>query len=128
MIQQVTKGIKISVQSNFEGTFFREQNLYYAFSYKITIDNNSQETVQLISRKWHILDALNVREIVEGDGVVGEQPIIAPMERYSYKSGCHLRSPLGAMNGVYFMHCLSDNSTLEVTIPNFRLYTQFAQN
>lgn len=81
MIQQITKGIKISVQSNFEGTFFKDQILYYAFSYDITIENNSQETVQLQTRKWYILDALNTIEIVEGEGVIGQQPIIAPSER-----------------------------------------------
>ena len=128
MIQQITKGIKISVQSNFEGTFFKDQILYYAFSYDITIENNSQETVQLQTRKWYILDALNTIEIVEGEGVIGQQPIIAPSERYSYRSGYHLRSPFGAMNGIYNMLCLSDNSSFEVVIPNFRLHSQFAQN
>lgn len=128
MIQQITKGIKISVKSNFEGTFFREQNLYYAFNYLIIIENNSKDTVQLLSRKWHVLDALNTREIVEGEGVVGHQPIIPPFGRYSYRSGCHLHSPIGAMYGIYNMFNLSDHSTFEVTIPNFRLYSQFAQN
>lgn len=128
MIQQITKGIKISVLSNFEGTFFKEQELFYAFSYKITIENKSLDSVQLISRRWHILDALNNCEIVKGEGVVGEQPIIHPYGSFSYQSGCYLRSPFGAMNGTYDMICLSNNKKIEVKIPNFKLHSQFAQN
>lgn len=128
MIQQITKGIKISVQSNFEGTFFKEQELFYAFSYNIKIENNTQDSVQLISRKWHILDALNKKDTVVGDGVVGEQPIIHPLEAFSYRSWCHLRAPFGAMKGYYKMLNFSNNETIEVTIPNFKLHSQFAQN
>lgn len=128
MIQQITKGIKISVQSNFEGTFFKEQELLYAFSYIIKIENNNQNPVQLMSRKWHIFDALNDMDIVIGDGVVGEQPIIRPFEEFSYRSWCHLHAPFGAMKGCYKMLNFSNNETIEVTIPNFKLYSQFAQN
>ncbi len=59
MVQQVTKGIKISVETNFEGTFYKNYKVHFAFGYKVSIENRSKETVQLDSRHWQIMDALN---------------------------------------------------------------------
>ena len=59
MVQQVTNGIKISVTSNFEGTSYRNFRLYFAFSYEVTIENQSNDTVQLLERQWIIFDSLN---------------------------------------------------------------------
>ena len=67
MITQITKGIKISVKTSFEGTFFKNYKLHYAFGYKITIENQSKDSVQLTSRHWQIFDALNEIEIIETD-------------------------------------------------------------
>ena len=99
MIQKITNGIKVSVQSKFEGSYFDGEALKFAFKYKIEIKNNNPYSVQLISRTWNIFDALNFVEIVEGDGVIGTKPIIKPFESYSYSSGCLLLSPIGSMNG-----------------------------
>ena len=60
MVQQITRGIKISVQTNFEGTFYKNNKTNYAFKYKVTIENQSNDSVQLNSRHWVILDALNL--------------------------------------------------------------------
>ena len=76
MVQQISNGIKISVQTHFEGTFYKEEIIHFAFSYEVSISNERQNPVQLLSRVWHISDALNSKESVEGDGVIGEQPII----------------------------------------------------
>ena len=73
MVQQVTNGIKISVTSNFEGTNFRNHTLYYGFSYEVTIENQSNDTVQLLERQWKIFDSLSKTEIVIGSGVVGQK-------------------------------------------------------
>ena len=67
MIQQVTKGIKISVKTLFEGSFYKNHNMQYAFSYTIKIENQTENTVQLNSRYWQILDALNNIKVVSGD-------------------------------------------------------------
>jgi ApaG protein len=128
MIQQITEGIKISVQSNFECSYFDGKGLRFGFNYFIEIENNNPHPVQLISRKWTILDALNENEIVKGEGVVGKQPIIQPFESYRYNSGCALQGPMGCMKGVYNMLRISDNHEFEVKIPNFRLCADFAQN
>ena len=71
MVQQVTGGIKISVETDFEGTFYKNYKMNFAFTYKITIENQGKDVVQLNSRYWKIKDALNNIEIVRGDGVNG---------------------------------------------------------
>ncbi len=121
MVQQVTNGIKISVSSNFEGTSYRNYRLYYAFSYQVTIENQSNETVQLLERHWKIYDSLNKTEIVEGSGVIGKKPILKPSEKYTYQSNCFLSSPIGAMNGFYNMVNFANTKTFKVFIPTFQL-------
>ena len=71
MIEQITKGIKITVGTSFEGKRYQNLRMYYAFSYAITIENQSSDTVQLISRHWNIYDSLSDVETVDGEGVVG---------------------------------------------------------
>ena len=128
MIEQITKGIKISIETEFEGTFYKDDSIHYAFSYEITIENQSHETAQLLARRWDIKDALNDVEIVSGEGVVGEKPILIPGDRHTYNSGCVLKSPFGAMKGSYLMVNHSNSNKFKVTIPTFKLSASFAQN
>ena len=83
MIEQITKGIKISIETEFEGTFYKDECIHYAFSYEVIIENQSHEVAQLIARKWNIMEALNENEIVIGEGVVGEKPILIPGDRHT---------------------------------------------
>lgn len=128
MVQQVTNGIKISVNSNFEGTSYRNYRLYYAFSYLITIENQSNEIVQLLERHWKIYDSLNKTEIVEGSGVIGKKPILKPSETHTYQSNCFLTSPIGAMKGFYTMVTFSTTKTFKVYIPTFQLMVSNIHN
>ena len=128
MVQQVTSGIKISVETNFEGTFYKNYKVNFAFGYKVTIENQSKEIVQLNSRYWKILDALNNEEIVKGEGVIGEKPIISPGESHIYSSGCLLSSPFGSMHGYYNMINLSNSKKIKVYIPSFKLSAPFSLN
>lgn len=128
MTTQVTKGIKISVNTNFEGTFFKNYKMHYAFGYTITIENQSKDTVQLTSRHWNIYDSLNDMETLDGEGVIGKKPIIQPGESHTYNSGCLLTSPIGAMNGHYNMNNLNTNEKFRVFIPTFKFSAQFALN
>lgn len=121
MIQQITKGIKISITSNFEEKRYQNTRIYYAFSYSITIENQSSDTVQLLSRHWNIFDSLNNIEIVEGEGVIGKKPILKPKQIYTYTSNCYLTSPIGAMNGFYYMINFNTSKKFEVQIPTFQL-------
>jgi ApaG protein len=121
MIQQVTKGIKISISSNFEGKRYQNLRIYHAFSYSITIENQSSDTVQLLSRHWNIYDALNNTEIVKGEGVIGQKPILKPTQKYTYTSHCLLTSAIGSMNGFYNMVNFSSSKEFKVQIPTFQL-------
>ena len=128
MVTQITKGIKISVLTSFEGTYFKNYKIHFAFSYLITIDNQSKDSVQLTSRHWEIYDALNNKEIVDGEGVVGKKPVIRPGESHTYSSGCLLSSPIGAMNGFYNMINFTSTKSFKVIIPTFRFSAPFALN
>ncbi|MDC8003261.1 Co2+/Mg2+ efflux protein ApaG [Aureisphaera galaxeae] len=126
MIQLTTQGIKVSVESNYENAFYNKQQKQYAFSYRITIENNSPESIQLISRYWLIKDALNHTVVVEGKGVIGQQPIIDPGKAHTYESGCLLISPFGSMQGHYDM--VTNSKNIKVGIPLFKLNAPFAMN
>ena len=128
MVQQVTKGIKISVDTNFEGTFYKNYKIHYAFGYKVTIENQSKDSVQLNARHWTILDALNNIETVSGEGVIGKKPVLKPGEQQTYISGCLLASPYGAMQGHFNMINFSNAKNFKVFIPTFRLCAPFALN
>jgi len=128
MIQQITKGIKISVQTSFEGTFYRDRKLHYAFGYLITIENQSKDSVQLINRHWNIKDSLSRTQVVDGEGVIGKKPVIKPGQSHSYRSGCLLSSTAGRMRGYYEMINFTSTKRFKVKIPSFKLSASFALN
>lgn len=128
MVQQVTRGIKISVETTYEGSFYKNYKIQYAFGYTITIENQSKDSVQLNARHWEILDALNNIETVSGEGVVGKKPVLKPGESHTYTSGCLLTSPFGAMQGHYSMINFTTTKKFRVTIPTFKLSAIFAIN
>ncbi|MGV6828635.1 MAG: Co2+/Mg2+ efflux protein ApaG [Flavobacteriales bacterium] len=128
MVQQVTQGIKVSVETNFKGSFHKNRKLLYAFQYKVTINNQSKDTVQLISRYWEIRDALNLLETVSGEGIVGKKPILKPGETHTYVSGCLLTSSYGAMKGYYNMVNYTSTKQFNVMIPSFKLSAPAALN
>lgn len=128
MVQQVTRGIKISVETSFEGTFYKNHKMHYAFGYKITIANQSKDSVQLMARYWKITDALNAPETVTGEGVIGKKPVLKPGEAHTYSSGCLLKSPFGAMQGFFQMVNFTTTRNFRVNIPVFKLSAPFALN
>jgi len=92
----------------------------YLFAYHITLTNTGSASAQLVSRRWLITDANGQVEEVIGEGVVGEQPWIAPGDSYEYSSFCILNTPVGTMQGSYQM-ITEDRTTFEVDIPEFML-------
>jgi len=128
MVTQITRGIKISVLSNFEGTYFKNHKLHFAFSYEITIENHSKDSVQLTSRHWEIFDSLNEIEIVDGEGVIGKKPVLKPGETHIYSSGCLLLSPYGSMQGYFNMINFTSTKLFKVIVPTFKLNAPFALN
>ena len=128
MVQQVNNGIKISVKTQFEGTSYQNLRKYFSFSYSITIENQSNDSVQLVSRHWEIFDALKKLEIVEGEGVIGEKPVLKPKKSYTYSSYCNLTSPIGSMKGFFNMINFTTTKKLKIAIPSFQLGTPAISN
>ena len=128
MVQQITQGIKISVKTQYEGAFIKSDVLLHAFSYYISIENQSKDTVQLISRFWKIKDSLNTKKEVKGDGVIGQKPILLSGETHNYTSGCILCSTVGAMKGHYKLVNFRTGKKIKVPIPLFNLSAPFSMN
>ena len=128
MVYQITKGIKISVETKYDGSNTRNNGIYHLFAYIITIENKSSETVKLTDRFWMIFDALNKTEIVKGEGVIGQTPTLAPNDIYRYSSGCILESEIGAMKGYYTMLNTNTLKQFKVNIPTFQLISKATAN
>jgi ApaG protein len=90
------------------------------WSYHVRIENGSDRAVQLLSRSWRIVDGRGAVHEVQGEGVVGEMPLIAPGSSFDYVSGCPLDTPSGAMSGSYRM-VDEDGTAFDVAIPRFQL-------
>jgi len=115
-----TRGIRIQVESFYIEEKSAPQDDYYFFAYHVRISNSGEETAQLVSREWIITDSNGEVERVEGPGVVGEQPTLAPGEEFEYTSFCPLRTNVGSMHGAYTMRT-ADGSTFEARIAPFTL-------
>lgn len=103
-------------------------NSEYLFAYRITIENLTANPVKLISRHWHIIDSNGEHREVEGDGVVGQQPVIMPGKQYQYTSACNLHSEIGKMYGTYLFENLLSKKNLTVTIPEFKMVVPAKMN
>lgn len=103
MSEAITRGIRVEVQSEYVAERSSPENEYFFFAYTIRISNEGQVTAQLLSRAWVITDADGNEEHVEGPGVVGEQPVLAPGDGFEYTSFCPLRTSMGTMHGTYTM-------------------------
>ncbi|KJS06806.1 MAG: magnesium transporter ApaG [Gammaproteobacteria bacterium BRH_c0] len=115
-----TNPVDIQVQTLYLGDQSRPDRGQYAFSYTITISNLGTEPVTLISRHWVIMDADQKRQDVHGDGVIGQQPTIAPGHDFTYTSGVVLDTPVGTMQGAYQMK-REDGSMFDAPIAPFLL-------
>lgn len=118
---QVTHGIKISVETKFHTEHSNPDNRNFLFLYHISIENKSDYTVKLISRHWDIFDSSSEYSQVDGDGVVGEQPVLEPGEVFEYGSACDLTTDIGKMSGKYLMERKIDKARFYVNIPEFEL-------
>ena len=116
----ITDNINVTAISSYIAAQSKPEDQQYVFSYTITITNNSNESVQLLSRYWKITDADGKVTTVEGKGVIGEQPNISPAKNYTYTSGSLLKTPVGTMQGYYKM-ITSKGENIDVEIPVFRL-------
>ncbi|KHJ37756.1 MULTISPECIES: Co2+/Mg2+ efflux protein ApaG [Pedobacter] len=128
MVAQITDGVKVSVETTYQPEYSNPANEHFMFAYKIRIENLSHYSVQLMSRHWNIFDSNGTKREVEGEGVVGQQPIIEPGGMHEYVSGCNLQTDMGTMHGSYEMRRLVDDEALTVLIPKFALIAPFKLN
>ncbi|WP_417596720.1 Co2+/Mg2+ efflux protein ApaG [Oceanospirillum sp.] len=113
--------IELKVEPKFIKHGTTEERDQYVFSYRVTITNNNRTSVKLKSRFWVVTDGNGKANEVKGKGVVGQQPVIAPGESYSYTSGAIFPTPLGFMQGHYELQDIEFDCPLQVDIPAFRL-------
>ena len=124
----ITEGIKVSVTTQFQLQHSNPAQKRFIHSYEVTIENESEYVVQLLRRHWIIKDGYsNVRE-VEGEGVIGEQPILQPGQKHSYSSWSPLPTDVGCMGGTYLMQRLSDKHNFKVRVPEFALIADYKLN
>lgn len=128
MITQSTAGIIVSVECIYQPEYSNVENMHFMFAYRITIENQTNYTAQLISRHWEIFDSIGDHKQVDGEGVVGEQPVLEPGQSHQYVSGCNLKSELGYMEGHYTMLRELDQQLFEVEIPRFNLVASYRLN
>ncbi|WP_207431113.1 Co2+/Mg2+ efflux protein ApaG [Sabulibacter ruber] len=128
MDTKTTQGVTVNVTTNYLPDYSSPAQQHFVFAYKITIQNNSEFTVKLLRRHWHIYDSNNEVREVEGEGVVGQQPVLEPGESHQYVSGCNLKTSIGKMSGTYLMERLVDGRQFHVTIPEFTLIIPYKLN
>jgi ApaG protein len=128
MVIKITDGVKVSVETTYQPEYSNPANEHFMFAYKVMIENLSDYSVQLLSRHWNIFDSNGTKREVEGEGVVGLQPIIEPGQFHEYVSGCNLKTDMGTMQGTYQMKRLVDNDLFDVRIPEFNLVAPFKLN
>jgi ApaG protein len=112
--------IRVDVETSFLDDQSEPKDNRYVFSYTITIRNEGAVPAKLLSRRWLITDANGKVQEVRGDGVVGEQPHLQPGQGFRYSSGTVIETPVGAMEGTYFM-VADDGQQFDAPIPVFRL-------
>jgi len=128
MLSCTTHDIVVQVESEFEPRYSVPNSTEYLFAYRITIINKSPYTVQLMRRHWFIHDGKGQLREVEGEGVVGEQPVISPNESHQYISFCNLKTPIGQMRGNYTLLRDIDGVSFTVEIPAFTMLAPVLQN
>jgi ApaG protein len=118
--EAVTHGVRVAVRSEYAPDRSRPSDQQWFFLYTITITNESSDTVQLISRHWVITNADGEVQEVRGQGVVGQQPVLAPGEAFTYTSGCPLTTSFGRMEGTYQMQ-IPGKDSFDIVIAAFTL-------
>lgn len=128
MVTKITDGVKISVETIYQPEYSNPANEHFMFAYRINIENLTENSVQLLNRHWFIFDSNGTSREVEGEGVVGQQPVIEPGDTHEYVSGCNLKTDMGSMKGSYEMERIVDGARFSVNIPEFYLIAPYKLN
>lgn len=125
---QVSNGIKITTRVKFKEEYSEPDKNYFVFFYRITVENFNDFEVQLLRRHWDIFDSNGIKTVVDGEGVVGEKPVLAPGELFSYESACNLESGIGRMKGHYEFMRTESGDLFHAEIPEFVLEVPYMLN
>lgn len=117
----ITEGIEIKVDTQFRADLSDIELGSFFYNYHVKVENHNSFSVQLMHRDWYIFDSLDEANLVSGPGVIGEQPILHPTEKFMYTSGCELRSEAGFMKGFYTFKNIKTGDQFQVNIPIFNL-------
>ena len=128
MSSMISEGVKVSVETFYQPDYSNPLQSEFMFAYRINIENHNAFPVKLHRRHWKIFDSNGTYRDVEGEGVVGVQPILKPGENYQYVSGCNLRTEMGRMQGTYEMENLYSKKIFEVNIPSFEMIVPMKNN
>lgn len=123
-----TQGIRVSVESFYLPKKSLPVQQKYVHAYRVIIENGSTHTVQLLRRHWHILESNGILREVEGEGVIGQQPILEPGQKHQYTSWCPMMTDIGKMYGTFQMQNLVTSDFFEVGVPEFKLVPPFKSN
>ena len=118
---ETTHAVKVSVRPLFLADQSEPERGHYVWAYQVSLENQGEKPVKLLKRTWLITDGRGQTQRVHGDGVVGEQPLLAPGESFAYTSGTPLGTPSGFMRGQYHMVEAESGQPFDVTIPAFSL-------
>lgn len=121
MASLISEGISIEVETFYQPEYSQPLHQEFVFAYRITVENFNHFSIQILSRYWEIKDSNGELRIVEGEGVVGVQPIIHNNQQFQYVSGCNLKSEIGQMQGYYLVQNQNSKEQFKVTIPTFQL-------
>jgi ApaG protein len=128
MVSLISEGVEISVETFYQQDYSKPLQSEYMFAYRITIENHNSFPIKLLRRHWNIFDSNGTYREVEGEGVIGVQPVLAPSETYTYVSGCNLRTEMGKMSGTYQMENLDNKKMFDVNIPAFEMIVPLKNN
>ncbi|MCB9263158.1 MAG: Co2+/Mg2+ efflux protein ApaG [Flavobacteriales bacterium] len=124
----ITSNVEISVSSRYYPPMSDSENKTFVFVYHICIQNRGKQPVHILRRYWKIKDSAGFSHEVNGEGVVGEKPIILPNESYEYESWCHLQTDMGSMKGHYEALLLDTQEEVKIEIPEFLLIPEYKLN
>ena len=128
MVSKISEGVEVSVEIFYQSDYSKPLNQEFMFAYRVTIENHNTFSIKLMRRHWFIFYSNGEHKEVEGEGVIGIQPILQPNENYQYVSGCNLKTEMGKMHGTYLMENQNNKERFYVKIPSFDMIAPLKNN
>lgn len=128
MVSKISEGVEVSVEVFYQNDYSNPMNQDFMFAYRVSVENHNGFAVKLLRRHWFIFDSNGEHREVEGEGVIGIQPVLNPSQQYQYVSGCNLKTEMGKMHGTYLMENQNNKEQFYVNIPAFEMIVPFKNN